>query len=446
MLHLKEVKPMSEYYNAVKEKLISIIMQMEKSTELFVKNPETDFTRNRKLPFTSVLELLISMGGNSIYKELLEASGFDTNTATTSAFIQQREKILTYAFEYLLNQFTNFQPSEKEYRGFRLFAIDGSDFAIPTNHNDTETYFQTHPDVKGYNLLHANAIYDLCNRFYVDTIIQNGRHVNEHKALINMVDRSTIIGKVIIMADRNYESYNDFAHIENKGWNYIIRVKDLGSSVILSALPLPSHGEFDICFQRFITRKQTKEVIAHPNIYKIINNKTHFDYLDLHQNEFYHMFFRVIRFKITDDSYETVITNLDASTFLPDEIKKLYAMRWGIETSFRELKYTIGLINYHSKKREFIVQEIFARIIMYNFTEMITSHVVISKTDKKHAYKVNFTVAVLVCRQFLRLLDNAPPLDVEALILKNVLPVRPGRRYGRKTIYKKVTSFLYRIA
>ena len=54
----------------------------------------------------------------------------------------------------------------------------------------------------------------------------------------------------------------------------------------------------------------------------------------------YELSFRVVRFMISEDSYETVITNLD---FPPDELMRPYAMRWGIETSFRDLKYTIGL-------------------------------------------------------------------------------------------------------
>ena len=437
---------MNLYSDLVKQNLTSIINEMAKNLELFVKDPGKDFTRNRKLPFESVVMLLISMGGNSIYKELLEAQGYDVNTATTSAFIQQREKIMPFAFEFLLNQFTHFNPSEKKYQGYRLFGVDGSDFHTPTNPDDTNTYFQTKPEIKGYNLLHVNAIYDLCNRFYVDTIIQTGREQNEHKALINMVERSHIKDNVIIIADRNYESYNNFAHMEKKGWNYIIRVKDLDSNGILSGLSLPYEGEFDVCIQRILTRKQTKEVKAHPEIYRFVPNNSTFDFLDLHTNEFYPISFRIVRLKTTDDSYETVITNLAASAFPPDEIKKLYAMRWGIETSFRELKYTIGLINFHAKKREYIVQEIFARIIMYNFVEMITSHVVISKTDKRHNYRVNFTVAVLVCRQFLRLLDNEPPLDVEALIFKNVSPVRPNRKNIRKMRHKTFVSFIYRVA
>ena len=44
------------------------------------------------------------------------------------------------------------------------------------------------------------------------------------------------------------------------------------------------------------------------------------------------------------------------------------------EFAFRELKYTVGLLHFHAKKVENITQEIFARLIMYNFSELITSH------------------------------------------------------------------------
>lgn len=73
---------------------------------LHVKNPGKDFTHDRKFPFETVVKLLTSMGGNSNYKELLESQGYDVTTATSSAFAQQRDKILPYAFEFLLHEFT----------------------------------------------------------------------------------------------------------------------------------------------------------------------------------------------------------------------------------------------------------------------------------------------------------------------------------------------------
>lgn len=65
--------------------------------------------------------------------------------------------------------------------------------------------------------------------------------------------------------------------------------------------------------------------------------------------------------------------------FNSDEIKRLYAKRWRIETSFRELKYTLGLTRFHSKKPEYIMQEIWSRIALYNFCEIIATNVVINE-------------------------------------------------------------------
>ena len=110
------------------------------------------------------------------------------------------------------------------------------------------------------------------------------------------------------------------------------------------------------------------------------------------------------------------------------------------------LKHTIGLNNFHSKKREHILQEIFARIILYNFVEAVVSKIVISKTKKKHDYQVNFANAVHVCRRFLRICEDMLPCNAENLIRKNVLPIRTGRSFVRKPKFKSAVSFVYRVA
>ena len=50
------------------------------------------------------------------------------------------------------------------------------------------------------------------------------------------------------------------------------------------------------------------------------------------------MDFCVLRLKISDDSYECIVTNLDRESFPPEKIKELYHMRWGINT-ISHLKY-----------------------------------------------------------------------------------------------------------
>ena len=437
---------MIDYPKFAKGKLTKIINKMAAEPKLFVKNPNADFTRQRKLSFETVVSLMLSMGGNSLTNELIEYFNYDVNMASSSAFIQQRDKLLPSALKFLLNEFTSSFQDLKTYEGYRLLAADGSDLNIWHNPNDADTYFQSMPDSKGFNQLHLNALYDLCNKLYVDVCIQPGRKENEFRALTDMTDRSNISGDVIVVADRGYESYNVFAHIEQKGWKYAIRVKDIMSTGILSSLKLPNTDEFDVNIHKILTRKQTKATKSNPELYKFLPQNSTFDYLDKLINIFYPITFRVTRFKISEDSYETIITNLDSKKFPPEKIKELYHLRWGIETSFRELKYAIGLISFHSKKVEHITQEIFARLVMYNFCELITMHVVIQQKETKYSYQVNFTRAIQVCRYYFKCQSDISPPDVEALIRKNILPIRDGRKDPRKVKAKAVVSFLYRVA
>lgn len=98
----------------------------------------------------------------------------------------------------------------------------------------------------------------------------------------------------------------------------------------------------------------------------------------------YPMRFRIIRIKISEGLYETLVTNLWEDTFSAEDIRKIYKMRWGIETSFRELKYHIGLIAFHSKKKDCMIQEIFASLIMYNFSMLITENIALDDDKYNH--------------------------------------------------------------
>ena len=85
------------------------------------------------------------------------------------------------------------------------------------------------------------------------------------------------------------------------------------------------------------------------------------------------------------------------------------------------------------------MQEIYARLILYNYCEIITIHVMIHQKDTKHIYQMNYTIAIHVCRYFLR--NDISPPNVEELIRKNLLPVRPGRSDPRKVKPKSAISF-----
>ena len=262
-----------------------------------------------------------------------------------------------------------------------------------------------------------------------------------------MTERSPITEPVILIADRGYESYNVIEHIAHKGWNYLLRLRD--SDGILSGISLPDNTqEFDISVHLLLTRKQTNAVKTllreQPDKYHFLPANVTFDFLPQKSDGFYPVSFRIVRFPLSDTSTETLITNLDSDRFPPEELKKLYHVRWGIETSFRHLKYTIGLRQFQSKKADHITQEIFARLIMYNFCEWITSHVVIHSKSSKYTYQANFAAAVHICRLFFW--SNISPPNAEALIARHIVPFRPDRSSPRRLKPSNFNGFFYRIA
>ena len=436
---------MKNYPKHINNTLRSVIREMAKHPEDFCRCPEKDFTRNRKLPFEKLLTLLVKMGGHSLRDEMLDCLDFKATPATVSALVQQRCKLLPKALEYLFREFTDRCHKPKLYKGYRLLAVDGSDLQFTANPNDPLSYFPGVNGQKPYSFLHLNALYDLNSNLYLDAVVQKRRAANENAALVSMVDRSEISGPVILTADRGYESYNTLEHIRKKGWHFLIRLRE--SNGIISSLSLPE-GDFDMPVQLFLTRKQTKKLKElqkeFPGKYRFLPTNANFDYLPWGTDGLYPFSFRIVRFKISEDSTETLITNLDKDSFPAEELKRLYHLRWGVETAFRQLKYTIGLSLFQSKKVEYITQEIFARLTMYNFCELITSHVIIQNKRRKYVYQTNFAAAVHICRQFLR--GAVSPPKVEALIEQQVVPIRPGRSTPRKAKNIKFNGFLYRIA
>ena len=102
----------------------------------------------------------------------------------------------------------------------------------------------------------GSASLDICPG--CDAEHQKSRKADESAALTAMVDRSAI-ESALLLADRGYESYNNLAHIQEKGWNFLIRIKD-GTAGIASGLALPATDEFDVPFHLKLTNKQSNEV------------------------------------------------------------------------------------------------------------------------------------------------------------------------------------------
>lgn len=438
------------FANQVKNTLLQDISDMAKTPWLFSKHPETDFTRNRKINFQSLLHLCICMEGGTVRHELLKYFSYNPSALSNSAFQQQRSKLLAETFPFLFQQFNSHYPFSLYKGKYHLLACDGSSFTFTRNPGDSDSYFA--PNAKtsnGYNQVHVVALFDLLSKRYCDTIVQPIRKKNEFQALADMIDHYRIPNTIpVFIADRGFHAFNVFAHAIEHNSYFLIWAKDVNVQRLLGN-DLPDNDCFDIQVNRILTRSHSKKKRLHPepeDKYRFICQDVTFDYIKHGSGDEYPISLRVLRIKISDEGYENIITNLPADDFSPEEIKTLYGLRWNIETSFRELKHTIGATNFHSKKREYIEMEVWARLILYNFCSIITKHVVITQKNRKYLYQVNYTIAYNACRYFLRLHNGETPPNIESLIEQNILPIRLGRKYARQHRFRVPVSFTYRFS
>lgn len=434
-----------KYSNVVKAMLFTSIHELAANPEHYVLHPGKDFSRNRKLGFQRLLLMLLTMEGDCIKEELYRYFGRSTDTPSKAAFYKQRKKVKEDAFRSLLVSFTQ-KYQKKLLKGkYSLVACDGSAADIFRNPDDSDTFFEPNgKSTRGFNQIHINAFFSVLDKKITDLLIQPARKRNEYSAFCQMVDRSESDTPVIYLCDRGYASYNAFAHVIESGQFFVMRCTDDKTEKILG-FPLDNIQQLDYHVERILSRSQSKKKRFHPEQeeqYRFVCKNVPMDYITQGHPE-YRLSLRIIRIELSDSCYENLITNLPELDFDFDDLKDLYHLRWDEETSFRDLKYPLCLKAFHSQKYEYIIQEVWARAILYNFCSEIAMAVEIPEKKRKYVYQVNYSEAIKICRDFLRIHDGTT-LDVEGLIAQNILPVRPGRTFPRQARFKLPISFCYR--
>jgi IS4 transposase len=239
--------------------------------------------------------------------------------------------------------------------------------------------------------MHLNAVYDLMEERYLDVVIQKRAEINERTAFVHMVDRNRLAGKCLYVADRGYFSLNVLAHIIRAEQFFLLRMNDLNAkSSFLRRFPLPSSKEFDQRVSFEVTRKQSNIYKNHLDCFFVLRKDRPFDLIPVDdKTTLFPMSVRIIKIDLGGGNTEYLLTNLPEDRFDITLLKKIYHMRWGIETSYRYLKYNVALNYFHSCLREFIIQEFYARLILYNYTMLLISCVK-SSTDREEVHAKSF--------------------------------------------------------
>ena len=305
--YYKEAHDMKITPTIAKGKLNSAISAVSDVSWMYSKDPESDFTRERKLPMNSMLHMLLKFSGKSLQSEL---SAFYTppgktyrRIPTKSAFTQQRQKLLWEGCYTVFRTFTDSLPCLKLFDGYRLLACDGSSVCIPRNKKEEEYSLVTKEGYRAYNMLNMNSLYDVLNRIYVDAVIDPGAQRREIAALITMTNHLDHPESSIVLADRGYEGYRTIAHLIESMVKFVIRAKDLDSNGFLHTLHLPPEGEIDIDVDKILTPSR-RRIYKNDDRYAWIHRRA-FDLWN--SDSTYSIHFRLVRIKLDDGSYECLV-------------------------------------------------------------------------------------------------------------------------------------------
>ena len=392
---------MKALHKNILERLDQIINNTGDHIHDFINNPHA-FTRKRTLDAATVLKTTINMQGQNLNSELFRAFGEDATkkndkVVSTSAYVQRKSQLSPACFKHILTVFNqnlfNIQLFDHHYR---LFAIDGSDFNQIWNPKSNNIVQASSHKKKPYCQIHVNALYDLLNNTYQDCIFQPKSEMDERKAAVQML-KALNCGPYIVTMDRGYTSFNMIENCNRlPNCHYIIRTKaGQGGVKEITTLPDQECDREISCLVTtsnyyYITHKASENIhhVQHHYRQYIKHRSKNTQDLSWDFGELCTIKFRACKFRINDaksgkEEWEVVLTNLDRKNYPLKRIKELYHLRWGIETSFKKLKYSLGSVQFHSKQDKFIEMEIYAHMIMFNAISQIDAQAYIPQKHCK---------------------------------------------------------------
>lgn len=438
---------------SIRELLDTAIDKAVSDIHLYAKRPGMDFSRSRKIPPDVLLSFLIAQGSSPLRDCMLDFFGTSPEIASVQALCQQRAKLDPEAVRRVFLELVSGIEACLPQESYRYLAADGTTLTFSSTPGYSGSEFHTTQGGKdGSYSVHLNAMYDINAGIYTDGVIQPIRQMDEYRAFCTMVDRcpGRNGSKTVFIGDRGYCSYNNMAHVIEAGQYFLFRCKDVDSKGILLNLGLPADAPQDAWVTYTLVRRQSKKAVSGlDGIVRFVCRNISFDYIPPNSPGAYRLAFRIVRFRLDDGSWECIVTNLPQEEFPPERIKRIYHMRWSVESSFRKLKYTMAALSFHTYKPQFVQQEIWAALAAYNLTSLAIIEAPAGHGGaRKHEYAVNFNAAAHITRTYLQLRHCMDEAEMLRTIARFLQPVRPDRRYKRLSTahFRRPKYILYRPA
>ncbi len=390
---------------------------------------QTDFTRERSLPFQKVFFLLIKFLTKSLQSELdnlfkvLLNKEIPVNEVTKGAFSLARKKLGHEAFVELdKDQIDYFYQnvSYKTWHGFRLLGIDGSTARLPFSKEIAAKYGIHDTSETGIPIIYSrlSQAYDLLNNLTVDAQLSTYDD-NEH----NLALQHTTIFQTgdLTLYDRNYASFWLFAMLINKKVEFCARLKTGTWKV---AKQLIDRGDKEITTKIYPSKESAKKC-------KELGLSTA------------PITLRFICIELSTGEKEVLVTSLvDAGDYPYDVFSDLYQLRWQVEESYKTMKSRLEIENFSGKSCLAIAQDFYAKIFSCNLTSILVSGTdeMVKRVceNRGRKYKPNFTqalnrmknsIVLLFCRE-MEIVEGYLD-ELTGLFAANLEPVRVGRHYQR---------------
>jgi hypothetical protein len=390
------------------------------------RRSEKDFSRQRCLPFDTVVLFLLNLVKRSLQDELDEffnlsrGEAVATPVVTKSAFSQARQKLKAEAFIELNQVQVDYFYAHFPYQtwhGFRLLAVDGSTVQLPTSAEIINHFglWHTAPVAR------VSQLFDVLNEVTVEALI-GPKAVGEREVAARHFEQ--VRPGDLILLDRGYPAFWLFVLLRQQGADFCAR------------MPAGVWGEVD----RFLAAGLNDQIVdLSPCPTAVADCQArHLPTAALKV--------RLVRIELDSGEVEVLVTSLlDRAQYPLSVFKDLYHHRWPVEENYKVMKYRVEVENWSGKSKLAIYQDFHAKVFTTNLTAMLAhpAQTVVKQQSqtKKYDYQVNFTQALSKMKDTVVRLFQQPVISTLLDRLWQAMthliePIRPNRKYPRKKSIK----------
>lgn len=282
-------------------------------------------------------------------------------TITASAYSQARAKLSYMAFKELTYDTVDFfyknEEDLKTWKGFTVYAVDGSTCILPESEDIKNEFYITHnhnqTSENSYIKAHCSVLYDVLNNIAIDGEIVSSE-IGERILAKNHLSKLPKNQNNLVLYDRGYLSYEIFASHKIAGANYVVRI---------------AQNCFKIAEELFdknciIDSKTVVLISRNNNAKKDIEEKKLPVKIKV----------RFVRIVLDNGEIEVLATSLfDKEKFPTSCFKELYNLRWNVETFYDILKNRLSLENFTGKTAESVKQDFHVTLLISNIETFFIS-------------------------------------------------------------------------